>query len=84
LGSNLIEAILSAAARGAAGATAGFGVGAGFGAATGFAGAIFARDAGLAAAGFDRGLVGFTVTFDVAMGLAFVGGRAAFPDAAAL
>jgi hypothetical protein len=29
-------------------------------------------------------LVGFTVTFDVAMGLAFVGGRAAFPDAAAL
>jgi hypothetical protein len=29
-------------------------------------------------------LVGFTVTFGVAMGLAFVGGRAAFLGAAAL
>jgi hypothetical protein len=79
----LIDAILSAAARGAAGADAGFGSGAGFGAAIGFAGAIFARDADCGA-GLDEGLVGFTVTFDVAMGLAFVGGRAALPDAAAL
>jgi hypothetical protein len=29
-------------------------------------------------------LVGFTVTFDVAMGFAFIGGRAAFLGAAAL
>jgi hypothetical protein len=29
-------------------------------------------------------LVGFTVTFDVAIGFAFVGGRAAFFGAAAL
>jgi hypothetical protein len=50
----------------------------------GFAGAIFARAAGLAAAGFDADLVGFTVTFEVTMGLAFVGGRTAFPAAAVL
>ena len=33
--------------------------------------------------GLDMGLVGFTVTFDVAMGLAFVGGFADFLGAAA-
>jgi hypothetical protein len=38
----------------------------------------------LALTGLVAGLVGFTVTFDVAIGLAFVGGRAAFLGAAAL
>jgi hypothetical protein len=40
--------------------------------------------AGFAFTGFDAGLLGFTVTFDVAIGFAFVGGRAAFLGAAAL
>jgi len=47
----------------------------------------FARGAlaaGFAVAGLVAGFVGFTVTFDVAMGFAFVGGRAAFLGAAAL
>jgi hypothetical protein len=35
-------------------------------------------------AGFGADLFGFTVTFDVAMGFAFAGGRAAFLGAAAL
>jgi hypothetical protein len=35
-------------------------------------------------AGFGTDLFGFTVTFDVAMGFAFAGGRAAFLGAAAL
>jgi hypothetical protein len=80
LGSNLMGAILSA--FGAACTAAGFGASADFGATMGFGGAIFARAAGFTAAGLDTVLVGFTVTFDVAMGLAFVGGRAAFPAAA--
>jgi hypothetical protein len=71
----LIGAILSAA-FGAAG------VG------TGFSSAGFARGAlvtaGFAITGLDAGFVGFTVTFDVAIGFAFVGGRAAFLGAAAL
>jgi hypothetical protein len=50
---------------------------------TGFAGGPFVV-AGFALTGFCAGLVGFTVTFDVAMGFAFVGGRAAFLGAAAL
>jgi len=69
------------------GATFSAALGAG-GVGTGFSSAGFARDA-LAIAGFaltvlDTGFVGFTVTFDVAMGFAFVGGRAAFLGAAAL
>ena len=40
--------------------------------------------AGFALTGLVAGLVGFTVTFDVAIGFAFVGGRAAFLGAAAL
>jgi hypothetical protein len=40
--------------------------------------------AGFALTGFAADLVGFTVTFDVAIGFAFVGGRAAFLGAAAL
>jgi len=40
--------------------------------------------AGFAVTGFVADLVGFTVTFDVATGFAFVGGRAAFLGAAAL
>jgi hypothetical protein len=36
----------------------------------------------LAITGLDAVLLGFTVTFDVAMGFAFVGGRAAFLDPA--
>jgi hypothetical protein len=67
-------ATFSAAAFGTAVAGAGFATIAGFGGAMGFGGAIFAREAGFEAAGLDAGLVGFTVTFDVAMGLAFVGG----------
>jgi hypothetical protein len=74
-GSNLIGTIFSA------------GLGAG-GVGTGFSSAGFARDAlviaGFALTVFDAGFVGFTVTFDVAMGLAFVDGRAAFLGAAAL
>jgi hypothetical protein len=77
-------ATFSVAAFGAAVAGAGFAMNAGFGGATGFGGAIFARDAGFATAGLAEGLVCFTVTFDVAMGLAFVGGRAAFLGEAAL
>jgi hypothetical protein len=72
-------AIFSLLAR-AGGAAAG--VGTGFNAAglarAGFVGAGFA----LTVLGAD--LVGFTVTFDVAIGFAFVGGRAAFLGAAAL
>jgi hypothetical protein len=65
--------------------SAAFGAG---GVGTGFSSAGFVRDA-LAIAGFalrffDTGFIGFTVTFDVAMGFAFVGGRAAFLGAAAL
>jgi hypothetical protein len=52
-----------------------------------FSTAGFARGvwviAGFALTGLDVGLVGFTGTFDVAMGLAFVGGLAAFLGAAA-
>jgi hypothetical protein len=40
--------------------------------------------AGFAMTGLGAGLLGFTVTFDVAIGFAFVGGRAAFLGAAAL
>jgi hypothetical protein len=40
--------------------------------------------AGFAVTGLVADLVGFTVTFDVAIGFAFVGGRAAFLGAAAL
>jgi hypothetical protein len=74
-------AIFSLLAR-AAGAGAGTGVG------TGFSAAGLAR-AGFVSAGFaltvlGADLVGFTVTFDVAIGFAFVGGRAAFLGAAAL
>jgi len=67
------------------------------GAGTGFSAAGLARGgfaaAGFAAAGFgttgagpglDASLVGFTVSFDVAICFAFVGGRAAFLGAAAL
>jgi hypothetical protein len=71
-------------ARGAFDA-AGFAV-TGFAVATGFAVSGFAVT-GFVAAGlgaFGAGLVCFTVTFDVAMCLAFVGGRAAFFGAAAL
>jgi hypothetical protein len=52
------------------------------GAGAGLSAAGLARG-GLVSAGF-AGLVGFTVTFDVAIGFAFVGGRAAFLGAAAL
>jgi hypothetical protein len=66
---------------GAAFALTGF-AGAAFSAAllapTGFAGAAFALT------GLGADLVGFTVTFDVAMGFAFVGGRTALLGAAAL
>lgn len=52
-----------------------------------FSTAGFARGvcvvAGFALTGLDVGLVVFTVTFNVAMGLAFVGGLAAFLGAAA-
>jgi len=85
-GSNLIGAIFSALALGAGGvgtdfSAAGFGAAA-FGAA-GFACGVFVI-ATFALTGFIAGLLGFTVTFDVAMGFAFVGGRAAFLGAAAL
>jgi hypothetical protein len=80
-GSNLIGAIFSALTLGATGVGTGFST-AGFGA------AVFARGvvviAVFALTGLVAGLVGFTVTFDVAMGFAFVGGRAAFLGAAAL
>jgi hypothetical protein len=62
--------------------TLGAGDGTGLSAA-GFAGGAFVI-AGFALTGLDAGLVGFTVTFDVAIGFAFVGGRAAFFGAAAL
>jgi hypothetical protein len=80
-GSNLIGAILSALllAAAAAGAAAGAAAaGAGFGFATAGFGAC------ALGAGLGTGLLGFTVTFDVAMGFAFAGGRAAFLGAAAL
>jgi hypothetical protein len=48
----------------------------------GFAAAGFATTG--AGPGLGASLVGFTVTFDVAIGFAFVGGRAAFLGAAAL
>jgi hypothetical protein len=55
---------------------------------TGFSTALLARagfaGAGFALTGLGADLVGFTVTFDVAIGFAFVGGRAAFLGAAAL
>jgi hypothetical protein len=61
-----------------------FGVGDGTGLSiTGFAWGAFVI-AGFALTGLGAGLFGFTVTFDVAMGFAFVGGRAAFLGAAAL
>jgi hypothetical protein len=78
-------AIFSAVALGA-------GVGTGLSAA-GFAGGAFAGGtfacgafviAGFAFTVLGAGLVGFTVTFDVAMGFAFVAGRAGFFAAAAL
>jgi hypothetical protein len=60
-----------------------FGAGAGTGlSAAGFGGAFVI--AGFAITGLGTGLFGFTVTFDVAIGFAFVGGRAAFLGAAAL
>jgi hypothetical protein len=82
-GSNLIGAIFSplALAFGATGVGTGLSA-AGFGAA-GFACGVLVI-ATFALTGFIAGLVGFTVTFDVAMGFAFVGGRAAFLGAAAL
>ena len=53
-----------------------------------FSTAGFARGvwviAGFALTGLDVGLVGFTVTFDVAMGVCLSSGRAAFLGAAAL
>ena len=73
-------AILSAAAFGA-------GVGTGL-SSTGFACGAFVIAGfaltGFALTGLGAGLVGFTVTFDMAIGFAFVGGRAAFFGAAAL
>jgi hypothetical protein len=72
----LIGTIFSALGLGAAGVGTGL-------SATGFAGGAFVV-AGFALTGFCAGFCGFTVTFDVAMGLAFVGGRAAFLGAAAL
>jgi len=78
-GSNFIGAIFSVVTLGA-------GVGTGFSAAGlargGFGTAGFATTG--AGPGLGTGLVGFTVTFDVAIGFAFVGGRAAFLGAAAL
>jgi hypothetical protein len=72
-------AIFSLPAR-AGGAAAGGG--------TGFSPAGLTRagfvSAGFALTGLGADLVGFTVTFDVATGFAFVGGRAAFLGAAAL
>jgi len=66
--------------------TLGAGAGTGFSAAGlgrgGFATAGFATTG--AGPGLGASLVGFTVTFDVAIGFAFVGGRAAFLGAAAL
>jgi hypothetical protein len=75
-GSNFIGAIFSVVTLGA-------------GAGTGLSAAGLARGGGFTAAGFaitglGAGLLGFTVTFDVAIGFAFVGGRAAFLGAAAL
>jgi hypothetical protein len=79
-GSNLMGATFSLLARAGGGAAAG--VGTGFSAAgllcAGFVSAGFA----LTVLGAD--LVGFTVTFDVAIGFAFVGGRAACLGAAVL
>jgi hypothetical protein len=49
----------------------------------GFAGAVLTA-AGFAVAGLGIGLFGFTVTFDVAMGVCLSSGRAAFFGAAAL
>ena len=61
-----------------------FGAGDGTGlSAVGFACGAFVI-AGFALTGLVAGLVVFTVTFDVAIGFAFVGGRAAFFGAAAL
>jgi hypothetical protein len=75
-------AIFSLAVRGAGAAAgicaAGTGFSTGLLARTGFAGA------GFALTGLEADLVGFTVTFDVAIGFAFVGGRATFLGAAAL
>jgi len=66
------------------------GVGTGFSTTAGFARGVLGA-AGFALTGIAAGLFGFTVTFDVAMGFAFVafvafvvGGRAAFLGAAAL
>jgi hypothetical protein len=78
-GSNFTGAILSALAFGAA---VGTGLSAGLSAAGFACGALVI--AGFALTGLGAGLVGFTVTFDVAIGFAFVGGRAAFFGAAAL
>jgi hypothetical protein len=79
----LIGAIFSALALGAAAPCADTGFSAaGFGAA-GFSRGIVVI-AAFALTGLIAGLFGFTVTFDVAMGFAFVGGRAAFFGAAAL
>ncbi|MGO9039096.1 MAG: hypothetical protein ACLQKH_14025 [Steroidobacteraceae bacterium] len=83
--SNLIGAILSAPDFASPGT--GTAAGAGFLLITGFAGTELGwlLPAGLAwSLGLGIGLLGFTVTFDVAMGFAFAGGRAAFFGAAAL
>jgi hypothetical protein len=74
-GSNLMGAIFSAVTLGA-------GVGTGLSAAGFACGALVI--AGFALTDLTAGLLGFTVTFDVAIGFAFVGGRAAFLGAAAL
>jgi hypothetical protein len=88
--SNLIGAIFSAAGfgvaagfAGAAAFTAEAGGGTAFGAgdAAAFGRCVLAT-ASLAITGLDTVLFGFTVTFDVAMGFAFVGGCTAFLGAA--
>jgi hypothetical protein len=77
----LIGAIFSALAFGATGVGTGFST-------AGFSTAGFARGvlviATFALTGFIAGLFGFTVTFDVAMGVCLSGGRAAFFGVAAL
>jgi hypothetical protein len=85
--SNLIGATFSTAGLGAAAGLGAFAAAAGAGAALGLGGlaglarGVFAT-ASLAARELDADLVGFTVTFDVAMGFAFVGVRTAFLGAA--
>jgi hypothetical protein len=63
---------------------AAFGAGAGTGFSTGSLARSGLLAAGFAVTGLVADLLGFTVTFDVAIGFAFVGGRAAFLGAAGL